>query len=60
MFSKRVWARPAAQPPGAGSYGTEERVINDPKLVVPAAAQAQKASVFILGRRFEAKEESGE
>ncbi|MDF1556354.1 MAG: zincin-like metallopeptidase domain-containing protein, partial [Deferrisomatales bacterium] len=33
---------------------------DDPKLVVHAAAQAQKASDFILGRGFEEKEEAGE
>jgi len=37
-----------------------ERVTNDRKLVVQAAAQAQKVSDFILGRGFEAKAEAGE
>ena len=33
---------------------------DDPKLVVHAAAQAQKAADFILGRGFKEKEEAGE
>ena len=40
--------------------GWRKVIGDDPKLVVQAAAQAQKASDFILGRRFEVKEESGE
>jgi antirestriction protein ArdC len=40
--------------------GWRKVIGDDPKLVVHAAAQAQKASDFILGRRFEEKEEAGE
>lgn len=40
--------------------GWRKVIGEDPKLVVHAAAQAQKASDFILGRRFEGKEEAGE
>ncbi len=40
--------------------GWRKVIGDDPKLVVHAAAQAQKASDFILGRRFEDKEEAGE
>jgi antirestriction protein ArdC len=40
--------------------GWRKVIGDDPKLVVQAAAQAQKASDFILGRGFEAKAEAGE
>jgi antirestriction protein ArdC len=40
--------------------GWRKVIGDDPKLVVHAAAQAQKASDFVLGRRFEGKDEAGE
>jgi len=39
--------------------GWRKVIGDDPKLVVQAAARAQKASDFILGRRFESKEAAG-